>query len=44
MPNPFGIPLKCPKRGYPLTYVRSEGKGDIYQQTHSPPLNHRKIV
>ena len=34
MPDP-GFPLKCPKCGYPLAYVRSEGTADIYQATHS---------
>ena len=30
VPDPFGITLKCPKCGYPLTYVRSEGPANIY--------------
>jgi hypothetical protein len=28
------IPLKCPKCGTVLIYVRSEGPADIYQATH----------
>ena len=33
MPDPQ-FPLKCPKCGTPLVYVRSEGPADIYQATH----------
>jgi hypothetical protein len=34
MPDPFGITLMCPKCGYPLAYVRSEGPAEIYQAMH----------
>ena len=33
MPDPR-YPLKCPKCGSKLAYVRSEGPADIYQATH----------
>ena len=31
MPDPFGITLKCPKCGAPLTYQHSQGEVHFYR-------------
>ena len=31
MPDPFGIPLQCPKCGAPLTYQHSQGDMHFYR-------------